>query len=54
MLFAPKEALERRLAHLKKDWVALVVVAKGNGCLGECGNHKITVNPVLVVDKYQC
>jgi len=61
--FALKEALERELAHIKNleilrkvdysDWTAPVaIVPKGDGCLWVCGNYKITVNSVLVVDKY--
>ena len=35
------------------DWAAPgVVVSKGYGCLRVCGYYKVTVNPVLVVDKY--
>ena len=61
--FALKEALERELARLENlgilrkvdhsDWAApVVIVPKGDGCLRVCGDYKITVNPVLVVDKY--
>ena len=35
------------------DWAApIVVVPKGDGCLRVCGDYKVTVNPVLAVDKY--
>ena len=61
--FALKEALGRELARLEElgilqkvdrsDWAApVVVVPKGDGCLRVCGDYKITVNPVLEVDKY--
>ena len=61
--FALKEALERELLRLKQlgilqkvnhsDWAApVVVVPKGDGCLRVCGDYKVSVNPVLVVDKY--
>ena len=30
----------------------MVVVPKGDGCLRVCGDYKVSVNPVLVVDKY--
>ena len=61
--FALKGALERELARLEglgilrkvdhSDWAApVVVVPKGDGCLRVCGDYKITINPVLVVDQY--
>ena len=61
--FALKEALERELLHLQQlgilqkvnhsAWAApVVVVPKGHGCIRVCGDYKVTVNPVLVVDKY--
>ena len=61
--FALKEALEKELSRLEQlgilqkvnhsDWAApIVVVPKGDGCLRVCGDYKVTVNPVLAVDKY--
>ena len=61
--FALKEALERELLRLQQlgilqkvnhsAWAApVVVVPKGDGCIRVCGDYKVTVNPVLVVDKY--
>jgi len=58
-----KEALERELVCLENlgilqkvnhsHWAApVVVVSKGNRCLRVCSDYKITINPVLVVDKY--
>jgi len=35
------------------EWIApVVVVPKGDGCLQVCGDYEVTINPVLVVDKY--
>ena len=61
--FALKEALERELARLQQlgvlkkvdhsEWAALIVIVlKGDGCLRVCGDYKVTINSVLVVDKY--
>ena len=58
-----KEALERQLVRLQQlgvldnvnnsEWAApVVVVPKGDGCLRVCGDYKVTINPVLNVDKY--
>ena len=61
--YALKEPIEReleRLEHLKiiekanhSEWAAPVVsVLKPDGNIRLCGNYKITINPVLDVDKY--
>ena len=61
--FALKEALERELVCLQQlgvlekvnhsEWAApVVVIPKGDGCLRVCGDYKVTINPVLNVDKY--
>ena len=61
--FALKEALERELVHLQSpgalkkvdhsEWATpVIVVPKGDGCLRVCGYYKVTINPVLIVDKY--
>ena len=35
------------------EWAApIVVVPKGDGCLRVCEDYKMTINSVLVVDKY--
>ena len=63
MPFALREALEKELSCLEQlgilqkvnhsDWAApIVVVPKGDGCLRICGDYKVTINPVLAVDKY--
>ena len=61
--FALREALEKELSCLEQldilqivnhsDWAApIVVVPKGDGCLSVSGDYKVTINPVLAVDKY--
>ena len=61
--FALREALEKELSRLEQlgilqkvnhsDWAApIVVVLKGDGCLRVCRDYKVTINPVLAVDKY--
>ena len=61
--FALREALEKELSRLEQlgilqkvnhsDWAApIVVVPKGDGCLRVCRDYKVTINPVLAVDKY--
>ena len=61
--FALKEALERELARLQQlgvlkkvdhsEWAApIIIVPKRDGCLRVCRDYKVTINSVLVVDKY--
>ena len=61
--FSIKEALGQEIDRLEamgilekvnhSEWAAPVVaVPKGNGQLRLCGDYKVTVNPVLMVDKY--
>ena len=61
--FALWEALEKELSHLEQlgilqkvnhsDWAPpIVVVLKEDGCLRVCRDYKVTINPVLAVDKY--
>ena len=61
--FSMKEAIGQDIDRLESEgilekvkhseWAAPVVaVRKGNGQLRLCGDYKVTVNPVLIVDKY--
>ena len=61
--FALKQAVERELERLKElgiiekvthsQWAAPVVpVPKGDGKIRLCGDYKVTINPVLEIDKY--
>ena len=61
--FAIKDALGQEIDHLEaegilqkvkhSEWAAPVVaIPKGNGQLRVCGDYKVTVNPVLIVEKY--
>ena len=61
--FSMKDAIGQEIDHLESEgilekvkhseWAAPVVaVPKGNGQLRLCGDYKVTVNPVLSVEKY--
>ena len=61
--FALKEAIEMELARVEKagviekvthsQWAAPIVpVLKGDGKLRLCGDYKVTVNPMLEVNRY--
>ena len=63
MPFSMKEAIGQEIDCLESEgilekvkhseWAAPVVaVPKANGQLRLCGDYKVTVNPVLMVDKY--
>ena len=60
--FALKEAIEQELNHLEQNgiiekvsyspWAAPIVpVLKGDGCIRLCGDYKVTMNPMLEIDK---
>ena len=60
--FAIKEALGQEIDYLEAEgilenvehceWAAPVVAVPKNGQLRVCGNLKVTVNPVLVIENY--
>ena len=63
MPFALREALEKELDRLQSagiiepvsysEWAApIVTVPKKDGKLRICGDYKVTINPVLDVDKH--
>ena len=61
--FALKEAIEQELNRLEQNgiiekvsyspWAALIVpVPEGDGRIRLCGDYKVTINPMLEIDKY--
>ena len=63
VLFVLKEAIENDLDRLEQlgvitkvnysEWAApIVAVPKTDGGVRICGNYKVTINPVLEVDRY--
>ena len=61
--FALKEAIKQELNRLEQDsiiekvtyspWAAPIVpVPKGDGRIRLCGDYKVTINPMLEIDKY--